>query len=75
MSASTGIIGGERARLRLSQCFVFLNMQAVNKPEVIITFAPRRFDDKGRLIDEEIKGYIRMLFENLVALTLKLKTK
>ena len=75
MSASTGMIGGERAQLHLRQCFVFLNMHAVNKPEVIVTFAPRRFDDKGRLTDEEVKGYIRMLFENLVALTLKLKTK
>lgn len=75
MSASTGMIGGERAQLHLRQCFVFLNMHAVNMPEVIVTFAPRRFDDKGRLIDEEAKGCIRMLFENLVALTLKLKTK
>jgi len=73
MSASTGMIGGERAQLHLRQCFVFLNMHAVNTPEVIVTFAPKRFDDKGSLIDEEVKEYIRKLLGNLVALTIKLK--
>jgi chromate reductase len=75
MSASTGMIGGERAQLHLRQCFVFLNMQAVNMPEVIVTFAPKKFDDKGRLIDEETKEHIKKLLENLVVLTIKLKKK
>lgn len=73
MSESTGMIGGKRTQLHLRQRFVFLNMQAVNMPEVIVTFAHKKFDDKGRLIDEETKGHVRKLLENLAILTIKLK--
>ena len=55
MSASTGMIGGERAQLHLRQSFVYLNMYPVNKPEVIITFAVQKVDENGDVIDEHTK--------------------
>lgn len=73
MSASIGMLGGARAQYHLRQSFVFLNMYPVNKPEVFVTFAPRKFDDKGRLLDEEAKELVRKLLNNLVAWTRKLK--
>jgi chromate reductase len=73
MSASTGMLGGARAQYHLRQSFVFLNMYAVNKPEVIVTFASQKFDDKGRLLDEKTKELMRDLLENLVTLAKKLK--
>ena len=73
MSASTGMLGGARAQYHLRQSFVFLNMYAVNKPEVFVTFAPQKFDDKGRLLDKQTKELIGELLGNLVAWTKKLK--
>ena len=53
MSASTGILGGARAQYHLRQCFVFLNMQPINRPEVIVvqasqTIRRKRNPDKPR---------------------------
>jgi chromate reductase len=52
MSASIGMIGGARAQYHLRQVFVFLNMYPINKPEVIVTFAPDKIDKTGQLRDE-----------------------
>ena len=74
MSASTGMLGGARAQYHLRQSFVFLEMHPVNKPEVFVTFAPQKFDDKGRLLDEKTKQLIGELLRNLVAWTKRLRT-
>jgi chromate reductase len=74
MSASTGMLGGARVQYHLRQTFVFLNMYAVNKPEVFVTFAAQKFDDKGKLLDEQAKELIGQLLDNLIALTRRLKT-
>lgn len=73
MSASTGLLGGARAQYHLRQVFVFLDMHPINKPEVFVTFAPSKFDEKGVLTDETAKELIRKLLENLVAWTQRLK--
>ena len=73
MSASTGLLGGARAQYHLRQVFVFLDMHPINKPEVIVTFAPSKFDEKGAFTDETAKKLIRKLLEALVAWTQRLK--
>jgi len=73
MSASTGMLGGARVQYHLRQTFVFLDMCAVNKPEVFVTFAAQKFDDKGKLLDEQAKELIAQLLGNLVAWTRRLK--
>ncbi len=73
MSASTGMLGGARAQYHLRQCFVFLNMFPINKPEVFISFASQKFDDKGNLQDEQTKIFIRELLNNLVDWSRRLK--
>jgi chromate reductase len=73
MSASTGMLGGARAQYHLRQTFVFLNMYPINRPEVIVTFAPQKIDEKGRVTDENTRKLIRELLENLVVWTRKLK--
>jgi chromate reductase len=73
MSASIGMLGGARAQYHLRQSFVYLDMHPVNKPEVIVTFAPQKFDEKGNLTDETARKLIQELLENLVEWTLKLK--
>jgi chromate reductase len=74
MSASTGMLGGARAQYHLRQSFVFLEMHPVNKPEVFVTFATQKFDDKGRLLDEKTKELVRELLRNLADWTMRLKT-
>src|SRR4030065_1756844 len=73
MSASTGMLGGARAQYQLRQVFVFLNMHPVNRPEVFVTFANQKFDEKGKLTDEKTKEFIKELLEALVAWAKKLK--
>ena len=69
MGASVGTIGTARAQYHLRQTFVFLNMYAVNQPEVMIGNASERFDAEGNLTDETTKKYIRQLLQNLVEWT------
>jgi chromate reductase len=74
ISASTGLLGGARAQYHLRQSFVFLNMHALNKPELFVTFAQDKFDQNGKLKDEKTRELLKQLLTNLVALTRKLET-
>ena len=47
-------------------------MYPLNKPEVFVTFANQKFDEKGKLTDEKTKEFIKQLLEALVAWTRKL---
>jgi len=68
MSASTGMLGGSRAQYHLRQTFLFLDVRAVSKPEVFVTFAGQKFDDKGKLTDEATRGVVADLLKALVYL-------
>jgi hypothetical protein len=48
-------------------------MYPVNKPEVIVTYAPDKIDENGRLRDENTRKLIRELIESLISWTLNLK--
>jgi chromate reductase len=65
MGASVGLFGTVRAQYHLRQSFIFLNMEAVNQPEVMIGNAQDRFDAEGNLTDEQSKALIRKLLRNL----------
>ena len=75
MGASIGMLGTARAQYHLRQCFVFLNMYPVNKPEVMVAFAPEKFDENGNLKDEQTKNRVAGLLEALVEWTRKLGKK
>jgi len=66
MSASIGMLGGARAQYHLRQVLVYLNTITINKPEVFVAFAHKKFDENGNLVDEETKKYIAELLRNLV---------
>jgi chromate reductase, NAD(P)H dehydrogenase (quinone) len=65
MGASIGVIGTARAQYHLRQCFVFLDMDPVNLPEVMIN-APKSLDEHGNLTDDKTKELIAGLLQNLV---------
>lgn len=73
MGASVGTIGTARAQYHLRQSFVFLNMYAVNQPEVMVANAHKHFDQDGKLTDETAKKLIRQLLEELVSWTRRLQ--
>jgi chromate reductase len=75
MGASVGAIGTARAQYHLRQVFVFLNMHALNKPEVMIGNAAERFDEQGNLTDETIRKLIGQLLQNLAAWTQQLSAR
>jgi chromate reductase len=73
MSASTGMLGGARAQYHLRQSFVTLDMHPLNKPEVMVTFAPQKFDSEGKLLDETARKLIAGLLDALAALARKMR--
>ena len=73
MGASVGTIGTARAQYHLRQMFVFLNMYAVNQPEVMVANAHKHFDDNGNLTDETAKKLIKQLLDELVSWTRRLQ--
>ena len=66
--------GTTRAQYHLRQTAVFLNMFPINKPEVIVSFTPDKFDSDVNLIDEATRKSIAELLAALVAWTIRLKT-
>ena len=73
MGASVGVLGTARAQYHLRQCFVFINMQPVQQPEVLIRECANKFDAQGNLTDDTAKGLIKTLLVNLVTHTRKMK--
>ena len=75
MGASIGMTGTARAQYHLRQMFVFLNMHAVNQPEVMISNAAKRFDEQGNLTDETSRKLIQQLLQELVRWTKLLQSQ
>jgi chromate reductase len=65
MGASVGVIGTARAQYHLRQTFVFLDMDPVNQPEVMIN-ATQSLDGQGNLTDDKTKELIVKLLQKLV---------
>jgi chromate reductase, NAD(P)H dehydrogenase (quinone) len=75
MGASIGMIGTARAQYHLRQCFIFLNMYPVNRPEVMVPFAHEKIDKDGKVTDSKTLELIKELMVSLIDWTLFLKTR
>jgi chromate reductase len=73
MGASAGILGTARAQYHLRQIGVFLDLQFVNRPEVMIGQAATRFDAEGRLTDEPTRAFVGKLLVSLRDFTVRLR--
>jgi chromate reductase len=65
-SAAGGILGGSRAQYHLRQCLTSVDAILFGRPEVIVTFAPQKFDEKTlelkdptaiELIKQQLAGF------------------
>ena len=72
MGATTGLAGTVRMQLALRQTLVYLEALPAGRPEVLIAFATQKFDDEGRLVDEQTRDAVRAGLEALVAWTRRL---
>lgn len=73
MGASMGMLGTGRAQYHLRQICVFLDVKLLNKPEVLVPFAGKQFDENGRLTSDDTRKHVRGLLEALVAWTAQLR--
>ena len=60
-----GMAGSARAQLHMRQIAAHANMHALNKPEVVISYAGQKFDAEGNLTDPNA---VKFLGELMVAL-------
>ncbi len=72
LGASVGTTGTARAQYHLRQILVTLDVHVLNKPEVMIGAAHKRFDESGKLVDETSRKLLRELLEALVTWTRRL---
>jgi chromate reductase len=74
VSVSIGNISGFGANHHLRQSLVFVNVPAMPQPEAYIGGAAALFDDKGNLINESTKGFLKsfmLAFEKWVETNVK----
>ena len=59
LGASPGALGSARAQYHLRQCFIYLNGQVMNRPEVMIGSANSKFDAEGNLTDQGTADFLK----------------
>ncbi len=75
MSASGGMLGGVKAQFHLRQVFVYLNMHALNRPEVVVPHIGQKIDQDGNITDQHTRGKIRELVEALARWSQKINSR
>ncbi len=73
MSASIGMLAGARAQYHLRQTFVYINMHALNRPEVMVPNVADKVDAGGRVTDAKTRQKVKELLVALAAWTRRLK--
>jgi chromate reductase len=59
MSVTPGALGAFGANHHLRQCFVFLDMPAMQQPEAYIANAAKLFDEQGRMASDDTREFVR----------------
>lgn len=67
MGASPGRLGSARAQYHLRQVGVFLDLRILNRPEIMLSEAHRKFDEQGNLNDAGAKDLLLQLIQVLHA--------
>jgi len=66
IGASPSFMGTARAQIHLRQALQYLNPKILNKPEVLVNNAFEKFDDSGKLTDEETKEFLKVFLNALM---------
>ena len=63
-SAATGLLGGSRMQYHLRQSLTSIDAMLFGKPEVLVTFAAKKFDEKTlELTDQPTRDMIKLQLE------------
>lgn len=65
IGASTGSMGTSRAQYHLRQVLTALNVRTINQPELMLTNAADRFDDKGVLTCADTREHLQKVLRAL----------
>ena len=74
LGASTGFLGTARSQYHLRQICVGLNIQVLNRPEIMVGAAASKFDADGNFTDEAGKELVKKQMAALADWTILLKT-
>lgn len=67
IGATPGGFGTSRSQYHLRQVFIYLNGLLLNRPEVMISSAPSKFDAQGKLVDTATAEQLSKMLLALVA--------
>lgn len=67
MGATPGLYGTSRAQFHLRDILFYLNMETVNRPEILLGQANTKFDESLTLTDEMGKKLLNQLMDNFTA--------
>ncbi|HEY3696999.1 NAD(P)H-dependent oxidoreductase [Phenylobacterium sp.] len=67
VSVSPGVIGGFGANHALRQSLVFLNVPVLQQPEAYVGGVAALFDDRGELVDDRSKDFLRKFIHAFAA--------
>jgi chromate reductase len=73
MGVSIGMFGTARAQYHLRQTMVFFNAFPLNRPEIMVPFAEKKFDANGKLTDETTREKVKELLVEFVKWIRKLR--
>lgn len=59
MGAAAGGLGTARAQYHLRQVFVYLDVRVMNRPELFVGSAYKKFDPDGNLTDSETSKFLK----------------
>jgi len=75
-SASGALLGGSRMQYHLRQCLTSIDALIFGRPEVIVTFAPQKFDEKTlELKDQPTRDMIKLQLAGFAAFIRKVSGK
>jgi len=67
VSVTQGVLGAFGANHHLRQSLVFLDMPALQQPEVYLGGAAKLFDPEGRLINEDTRAFLKKFIDAFAA--------
>jgi chromate reductase, NAD(P)H dehydrogenase (quinone) len=73
LGVSTSLLGTARAQYHLRQIMVANNAFVLNKPEIMVTEAKKKFDENGIFKDKDTEKMLYEFMNELAALSDKLK--
>jgi chromate reductase len=74
-SAAGGLLGGARMQYHLRQSLLSVDALLFGRPEVIVNFAPQKFDEAGEIKDQATRDMIKLQLAGFAAFIARVGAK